>query len=186
MDATLLINGISLTVSFTALALTTIMAVRQLRSNRTNCQTANLTQVILKLNSEYRTREFQESEYYVLHRLPAEHKPGTGIFNLPLEAQIHVLRVGHLYADVGMVAALQAVDDDALLGVWHCRVRRTWTALEPYLTAERRLSKVDYWRYFEHLAVRAFRTDKQEILRRQKVQAFPATAEPRVPAVASG
>jgi len=169
MDAGTLTNAVALSVSVLALTMSTLLALRQLRTTRASGQDANHTQVLLRLNGEYRTDEFQASEEFVLERLAEEHDPELGIGRLPAEARRHVRRVGHYYADYGMLAALPTVDSDRIVGVVHFRVREAWVALEPYVKAERRDRGNSYWRYFEHLACLAAVVDKEALLANQRL-----------------
>jgi hypothetical protein len=169
MDAGTLTNAFALSVSVLALSVSTLMAVRQLRTTRASGQDSNHTQVLLRLNGEYRSDEFQESEEFVLDRLADEHDPALGIARLPSKARRHVRRVGHYYADYGMLAALPTVDSDRIVGVVHFRVREAWSVLEPYVLAERRARGNFYWRYFEHLACLAAVVDKEKLLAGQRL-----------------
>jgi hypothetical protein len=169
MDAGTLTNAVALSVSMLALTMSTVLAVRQLRTTRATGQDSNHTQVLLRLNGEYRTDEFQASEEFVLDRLADTHDPELGIGRLPSEARRHVRRVGHYYADYGMLAALPTVDSDRIVGVVHFRVREAWAALEPYTRAERRIRGNSYWRYFEHLACLAAVVDKEKLLSEQRL-----------------
>jgi hypothetical protein len=65
MDVGALYNSITLSVSLTALAMSSVLTVRQLRTARTASQDANITQALLCLNGEYRSDEFRESEDFV-------------------------------------------------------------------------------------------------------------------------
>ena len=165
MDAGTLTNTIALSVSVLALTISTVLAVRQIRSTRASGRDANHTQVLLRLNGEYRSDEFQESEEYVLEHLAEEHDPELGTSRLPSEARRHVRRVGHYYADYGMLATLPTVDSERIVGVVHFRVREAWAALEPWIRAERRSrGSTTYWRYFEHLACLATVVDKPRLI----------------------
>lgn len=184
MDAGTVTNVIALSVSVLALTLSTALAVRQLRTTRASGRDANHTQVLLRLNGEYRGDEFQESEEYVLDRLAAEHDPELGIDLLPAEARRHVRRVGHYYADYGMLAALPTVDSERIVGVVHYRVRAAWAALEPWVRAERRArGSATYWRYFEHLACLATVVDKPGLIAGQRLLSIDELEPDRVAAI---
>lgn len=180
MDPGTLTNAVAVSVSVLALAMTTALAVRQLRTTSASGRDANHTQVLLRLNGEYRTDEFQASEDYVLGRLAEEHDPALGIGRLPAAARWHVRRVGHYYADYGMLAALPMVDSDRIVGVVHFRVREAWLALEPYIRAERRARGNSYWCYFEHLACLAAAVDKEQLIAKQGLLSVDALAADRL------
>jgi hypothetical protein len=181
MDTGTLTNAVALSVSVLALTMSTLLAIRQLRTTRAAGQDSNHTQVLLRLNGEYRTDEFQASEEFVLERLAEEHDPGLGIGRLPSEARRHARRVGHYYADYGMLSALPTVDSDRIVGVVHFRVREAWVALEPYVRAERReRGSNSYWRYFEHLACLAAVVDKERLLADQRLLSVEGLEADRV------
>ncbi|WP_433730116.1 hypothetical protein ACQP2Y_19225 [Actinoplanes sp. CA-051413] len=146
---------------------------------------SNHTQVLLRLNGEYRTDEFQASEEFVLDRLAEAHDPELGIARLPSEARRHVRRVGHYYADYGMLAALPTIDSDRIVGVVHFRVREAWAVLEPYTRAERRIRGNSYWRYFEHLACLAAVVDKEKLLSDQRLMCCESLGADAVAAIRS-
>ena len=183
MDAGTLTNAVAVSVSVLALTVSTLLAVRQLRTNRLSGQDTNHTQVLLSLNGEYRSDAFQASEEFVLDRLADEYDTELGIGRLPSEARRHVRRVGHYYADYGMLAALPTVDSDRIVGVVHFRVREAWSVLEPFVQAERRARGNTYWRYFEHLACLAAVVDKEKMLADQRLLSVEKLEADRIAAI---
>ncbi|AGZ45001.1 hypothetical protein [Actinoplanes friuliensis] len=180
MDVGALYNSITLSVSLTALAMSSVLTVRQLRTARTASQDANITQALLCLNGEYRSDEFRESEDFVLHRLAEECSSDLGVADLPFEARRHVCRVGHFYGDYGMLAALPTYDQARILGCVHYRVREAWSVLEPFAVAERQVRGNSYWSYFENLAFLATKVDKQQVLDSQGLRRFDGARWPSV------
>ncbi len=170
MDAATMYNTVTLSTSLTALVISTLLAAHQIRTAGRSSHDANITHALLTLNGEYRSDAFRDSEDFVLNRLAAECSPKLGIADLPLEARRHVYRVGHFYADYGMLAALPTYDERRLLAVVHYRAREAWESLEPFLRAERKIRGNMYWSYFEHLALLASSANKLAILESQGIR----------------
>jgi hypothetical protein len=167
MDAGMTVNAIAIAISIIALAASSFIAISQLRTSRS----ANLALVTLEhLTRETRTDDFMESEDFVLCRLNSEHSPDAGIYGLPKEARKHVQRIGQYYAGLGIVSVFRATEGALLLGAIHWRVQVAWSALEPYVRAERAIRNNQYLSYFEHLACLAHDVDKAEVLSKQKIR----------------
>ena len=122
MDVGMVYNLIALSVSTAALAVSTLLAVRQMQTARSSCQDSNITLALTSLNAEYRSKSFRRSEYFVLNRLSNGYDPGAGVSGLPEDVQEHVIRVGHFYGDYGMLAILPTYDRNRIIGVIHGRV----------------------------------------------------------------
>ncbi len=90
MDAATIKDIITLSVSMTALAITIVLANRQIRLARSVCRDTNSTKALLALNAEYRTDEFRRCEDFVLHHLATEHKTGLGVYFSYLENLAYV------------------------------------------------------------------------------------------------
>ena len=143
-----------------------VLTIRQHRISLSASRDSHTRTLLLSLSAEYRSDDFQQSEYYVLHRLASEFGPEAGLSDLSPEARTHVCRVGHHYGDYGMLMMLPTADRPQILSYVHGRVQRAWRLLQAYAEVERTLScdTEAYWSYFENLAFLAARTDKLRIL----------------------
>ncbi|MFI7547832.1 hypothetical protein [Actinoplanes sp. NPDC049599] len=163
---------IALPTSVTALAVSTAMALRQYRITRSTSRDSHTRTTLMSLNAEFRTDSFQHSLDYVLRHLAADFTPDHGISGLPLEARVHVYRVGHLYGDYGILAVLPTADRELILSYVHGRVLEAWKKLQPYAEQERTRGCGTYWSYFENLAHLAATADKPRILDRLGLRRF--------------
>lgn len=172
MDVGSVQQMVALPTSVAALAVSTVMALRQYRITRSTSHDSN-NRTLMVLNAEFRTDVFQRSLDYVLRRLTAEFPSDRGISGLPLKARIHVYRVGHHYGDYGILAVLPTTNRDHVLSYVHGRVLEAWEKLHPYLEEERLKGCCDtYWSYFENLARLAANTDKRRVLDRLGLRRF--------------
>jgi hypothetical protein len=144
-----LANIVAAVGSTTAVVVTAVFAVRQLRS----AQTANHTLVAIELLSRERSRdEFLRAEDFVLNEL-ADRYPqlDVSVSDLPAEARRHVTRLSLYYNGLGQMLAFAAVDPKLLMGTISYRSRQAWRVLEPYILAERARRGEMYLSHFEHL-----------------------------------
>jgi hypothetical protein len=177
MDQGMMFNTAALGTSLVAVTTSTLLAVRHLRT----VQATNPTLVIVELlTRERRSSEFLGSEDYVLRRLAVEHQPDQGINGLPPEARGHALRIGLYYTNLGMLSAFRGAHSTVLLSAVWWNVQVTWSVLEPYILAERRLRNNLYMSYFEHLVCLASTTDKATLLQRQGLRRLPHTTASQV------
>jgi len=175
MDVGSVQQVVALPISVAALAVSTVMALRQYRITRSTSHDTN-NRTLMTLNAEFRTDAFQRSLDYVLNLLAVEFPGDRGISDLPLEARIHVYRVGHHYGDYGILAVLPTANRDQVLSYVHGRALEAWEKLQPYLAQERSTGCCDtYWSYFENLAYLATRNDKPRILDRLGLRRFDGT-----------
>jgi hypothetical protein len=143
----LAVNFAAIVISLSALALSAFFGSRQLRS----MQKANSTVVAIELlTRECRSAEFLESEEYVLHELSKE-SPDNGVNGLPPEHRRHVSRVGLYFSSLGALSVFGGIETRMIVALVPARARRAWSALEPYILAERRLASPTYLSFFEHL-----------------------------------
>ncbi|WP_127505562.1 DUF4760 domain-containing protein [Actinoplanes solisilvae] len=141
------LNITAIIISLTAVALSAFFGLRQLRS----MQRANSTMVTIELlTRECRTNEFLESEEFVLYELPKA-SPGNGVTGLTPLQRRHATRVGLFYSSLGVLASTGGVETKMIVAIVPNRARRAWTALEPYIRAERTLRSPTYVSFFEHL-----------------------------------
>jgi hypothetical protein len=167
-------NVIALAVSIAAFAVSSIFAIKQLRSARI----ANNTAVTIELLArEWRTEEFLESEDFVLNKLAKEYSPDQGISGLPFEVRKHVTRFAQFYSSLGMMWVFDAIDKSLIMSTVSHRVQAAWVASEPYIIAERRIGKPVYLSFFEHLACVASEADTLQLQRSLGLRNFRPASE---------
>ncbi len=175
---------IALVTSVVALVISTLFAVRQLRS----AKTANNTTVAVELLSrELLSAWFQESEAYIVERLAGEHESSGGIEGLPLDARAHVYRVGWFYASLAHLVAFGAINERMVISIVKFRLNQVWRVLAPYVRAERALRNPSSMIFFEDLACRAEDFDDAELQHKLRLRRFddvdvpPTRAEKHAP-----
>jgi hypothetical protein len=156
VNAGIVFNAAAIVISLVALAASIFIGARQVRIMR---KSNSAIVAIELLTQECRREIFLASEHYVLKELRAEHEPDAGVDALPDEARRHVTRLAQYYSSLGMMVALDVVDQTLLISAAHYRVRRAWAILEPYVLTERARRKSTYMAYFEHLAAVAGESD---------------------------
>jgi hypothetical protein len=155
----LAVNLIAVLISISAIALSSLFAVHQLRSMRRSDDTLVAIELLTR---ECRTNEFLESEEFVCHEL-SKNPPGGGVSGLPSEFRRHVTRVGLYYTSLGVLSVFGGLQEKMVISLMPSRVRRAWFALEPYIMEERALQSPTYLSYFEHLVCMIAEADLAEI-----------------------
>ncbi|MFI7585491.1 hypothetical protein ACIB24_00275 [Spongisporangium articulatum] len=125
-------NVVTLGVSLTALALSTLLAARQAGAQ----ERANMA-VISDLNLHGQQREWHEAFYFVTMELEATHSPERGVRALPAPAQDAVYRVLYYFHGIALMVKLGVLKDPRILDIYHHRVLFAWKRLEPFVKAER-------------------------------------------------
>lgn len=169
MDGSQVANGVALVLSFVAVAVSTIFALRQSRL----MQQANLLPVLIGMFAEFREPAFKEHlafiETELWERCPREH---GGIDDLPVEVRRHVIPVMTFFAGVGMLVKYGIVNEIIAASYMRGSTLAAWSRLAPYIYNERsRRADTTYFLFFEHLAsvvseYRSDRLDKELRLRR--------------------
>jgi hypothetical protein len=191
MNLGMLTNITALVVSISALVVSIIFALRQLKSAKTS---NDMVVAVELLSREIASDRFRESEDYIIERLPQEHSPDLGVWKLPSEARSHVYRIAWYYTSLGHLAVFGAVDERLILSMVSYRLRRSWFVLEPYIRTERAIRKAPFFAFFEHIACRASQTPASEVHRQLNLltfsdsngsggRAFPGEGEFRSPQV---
>jgi hypothetical protein len=174
VNSGIIMNIIALVVAVAAFAVSSIFAIKQLRSARI----ANNTAVTIELlGREWRTDEFLESEDFVLNKLANEYSPDEGISGLPFEVRRHVTRFAQFYSSLGMMWVFDAIDKSLIMSTVSYRVKAAWAALEPYIVAERRIGRPVYLSFFEHLACVASEADTLQLQRSLGLRNFRPASE---------
>ena len=167
-------NVIALAVSAAAFTVSSIFAIKQLRSARI----ANNTAVTIELLArEWRTEEFLESEDFVLNKLAKEYSPDKGVSGLPFEMRRYVTRFAQFYSSLGMMWVFDAVDKSLIMSTVSYRVQAAWIALEPYIMTERRMGRPAYLTFFEHLACVTSEADTLQLQRSLGLRSFGPASE---------
>ncbi|GAA4928816.1 hypothetical protein HD597_004400 [Nonomuraea thailandensis] len=156
MDSSLLLNLVALFVSVTAVAISGIFALRQIRT----AEHANHIPVVIDLLTEFRSLKFNEDYYYVCNDLCAQHDPRLGISGLPEDAKEAVYSVAYYFQTFASLIAMRVVDKRATMTLLYRRVVQVWGALEPYVLREREIRGTEgawLFRILESLAGEAKR-----------------------------
>jgi hypothetical protein len=111
--------------------------------------------VVLNAFRESRDPEWFAAQEYVLTRLAVEFPEPVDVRGLPPRARAQVSAVGQFYDDLGKLVAHRMISQDLVIGAYGGAVTPLWDAVAPYVTGERTRYGLDYWVYFEDLAVRA-------------------------------
>ncbi|WP_305786284.1 DUF4760 domain-containing protein [Symbioplanes lichenis] len=159
MGAQTLLAAFAVVISIAALAVSSALSWRQLRSMRS----ANHVPVAIEmLTRAYGNPEFQRAELDMLARLPTL-DPKAGFSGLPESLLTTSLQVIAFYDSMGILVAFGCVDEVLVLSSINFRIRRVWRTLEPFVLAERRLRQGLYLDFLEDLAARAEQSDPQRL-----------------------
>jgi hypothetical protein len=148
MNPSMALNLAALAISVFALVVSGLLA----RQQSTMMRHGNELPVLVDLLQEFRLRDFQAAEHYVLNNLSAENDPSTGTSDMPETPRLAVNYVVSFFISLGTLAYHQMVDEEIVVAQFGFRARRAWEALEEYIDQERRIrSDPFYARPFEHL-----------------------------------
>lgn len=151
MDESSILIIISLIISLVALLTAALLAIRQSILMRHT----NELPIFIELTQEFRSRDFQRAEEYVLNQLAAEHSADLGISGLPEDAKAAVTTVLIFFNTFGAYVYFGLADEKIVVSLYAYRANRAWVALEPYIFAERRFRNDDYHvSFFEDLVCR--------------------------------
>lgn len=154
MDATIALNLAALAISVTALTMTALLTMRQIRV----ASGANHLPVILNAFREIRSGGWFEAEDYILRRLAQEHSADCGWRGLPPSTRAQVTTIGLYFDDLGKLVAHEVIDQRLVIGAHGTIIVRLWDVLAPYVYAERQSQGNYFWVYFEDLAARTAET----------------------------
>lgn len=144
---------VAIVVSLLALCTSTLLAARQVSLMRR----ANDIPAVVQLLSEFRSRQFHDDYIYVTTRLRAEHDPQLGITALPDPAKSAVLSVAYYYQNFAFLIGFEILDERKVMAVLRTRIIDTWSAIGPYVLAERTKNPPTFLTMLEALAERASR-----------------------------
>jgi hypothetical protein len=148
MDPSMTLNLAALATSVVALVVSGLLARRQ----STMMRHGNELPVLVDLLQEFRSRDFQAAEDYVLNKLATENDPLSGTTELPDAPRMAVNYVASFFTALGALAHYQMVDEEIVVAHFGFRARRAWNALEKYIDQERQIRNDPFYaRPFEHL-----------------------------------
>ena len=153
-DATIVLNIAALAISLTALVISMLLGLRQLRV----ASGGNHLPVVLDAFQHTRSAAWFDAQEYVLTELATEHEPKCGHRGLPEQARTHANTIGLFYDDVGKLVAHGMIDQSLVIGAYGTNIVRLWDALAPYIYTERQRYGLHFWIYFEDLAARTAAT----------------------------
>ncbi|GAA1259033.1 hypothetical protein GCM10009665_56480 [Kitasatospora nipponensis] len=165
----MLINVVSLIVSIMALAVSGLLALRQLRS----AQSANILAMILSGFSESRDPAYAEAIEYVLYRLRDDYPQPMSYLAFAEPHKAHVRRVALFFDDLGKLVAHGVVDEKLIIGAYGRSLLRAWTVLAPFVYLERSEHQRTPMRYFEDLAHRVDRTSPDTVYANLRLGQLP-------------
>jgi hypothetical protein len=174
VNATIVLNLAALAISLTALVISILLALRQLRLASGKIHLP----VVLDAFKETRSEAWFEAQEYVLTELAQEHKPDYGHRGLPEQARTHVNTIGLFYDDLGKLVAHGMVNQSLVIGAYGTNIVRLWDALAPYVYTERREHGLHFWIYFEDLAARTAATHPEVVYADLRLRSRPPRHEP--------
>jgi hypothetical protein len=149
MDSSTVLNLVAFATSIVALVVSGLLA----RQQSTMMRHGNELPVLVDLLQEFRSRDFQEAEHYVLNRLAAETDPSSGSTELPVDPRLAVNYVASFFTSLGALVCHRMVDEEIVVAQFGFRARRAWCVLEKYVDRERQIRHDPFYaRPFEHLA----------------------------------
>jgi hypothetical protein len=144
MDASSILNVLAVAVSFGALAVSLVFATRQTRI----MWQSNQVPLFVDLITEFRSKEFQHAEQYVLHKLGKEHSPDNGLLGLPDPARFAAATVQSFFGTVGQPVMHGIISEASTVSTIGQRGSRVWDELEPFIAEERRIRGDDDFAMF--------------------------------------
>jgi hypothetical protein len=165
----MVLNLAALTISLTALVISILLTLRQLRL----ASGGNHLPVVLDGFKETRSAAWFEAQEYVLTELAKEHEPDCGHRGLPEQARTHANTIGLFYDDLGKVVAHGMIDQSLVIGSYGTNIVRLWDALAPYVYTERRKHGLHFWIYFEDLAARTAATHPEVVYADLRLRSRP-------------
>ncbi len=127
------LNIAALLASFLALAVSSLLALRQSRLMRD----ANQLPVVIDLFRELRADTFITREQEVWSSLPGDKDPSKGFGGIPTPLRTYVYDICLFYQTVAYLVNFNVVDDKLAYTALHYRILRTWSSVEPFVRGER-------------------------------------------------
>ncbi len=135
MDCSLVLNVVAVIVAFGALAVSLIFAMRQTRIMRQS----NQVPLFVDLIQEFRSKDFQRAEQYVLCKLRKENSPEKGVLGLQDEARFASTTIQSFFGVLGHLVMDDIISEASTVSTLGYRANRLWTELAPFIAGERKL-----------------------------------------------
>jgi hypothetical protein len=132
-NLSLIFNTAALAASFAALTVSTLMAIRQVRTARH----ANQLPVIVEIFREMGSSDAYQRERTLFDGLPSQ-DPKLGVEGLPEPLRSCVYQVGNYYLMLSYLTLLEILDHRLAVLPIHYRAVRVWNAIAPFVYEERR------------------------------------------------
>jgi hypothetical protein len=174
MDTNLALNVVALAFSLVAIAVSSIIALRQVKI----MQHSNLLPVMIDMFREFRAPEFKKHMDYIGESLwkEAPHE-SFGTSNLPEPARLHVTPVASFFNTVGVLVANEVITDLTVASYMGGSTIRAWSRLAPYIRNERtRRHDENYYLFFEHLAFLVSENPPSRLNARLKLRTMPVSS----------
>lgn len=126
--------------------------IEELELTRAAMQRSASLPVVVDLFREFRTEEQRTSRDFVTHKLGSvTHGP---VSLLAPDVRDHVERVSHFFDNLGLLVAYDLANEALVAGFMGSSALHSWTAIEPFIRAERESRGSGYQEYFEDLVSR--------------------------------
>jgi len=153
-----------------------VVSVLVARSQSQLSRREQLLPVVSEILREAVTPEFRANRNFIVERLATDHpQPADGMRGLPPEASARVRHVMSYLNNVGLLVANESVSAQLVSSVMGGSVINVWTAVAPYVYAERVLRGEDpnYYGYLEDLAVTVHEIGPDELATKLKLRKWP-------------
>lgn len=134
----------SLVISIAALTLaltSTLFSIWFNQKQLVQFKKENHFPVVAEVFAKFQKAEFHDQYDYVVNRLRHDHDPSHGLLGLPQPAKDWVIDQAYFYQTLAALKGLNVLDETDNLGNLHLRIVEVWTAIEPYVDAERRRTR---------------------------------------------
>lgn len=174
MDVTIVLNLATLAISLTALVISILLTLRQIRVASGGIHLP----VVLQAFNHSRSAAWFEAQEYVLTTLAQEHPADSGWRDLPEQARTYANTIGLFYDDLGKLVAHGVIDQSMVIGSYGTNIVRLWDALAPFVYTERRKHGLHFWIYFEDLAARTAFARPETVYADLRLQSRPPRQKP--------
>jgi hypothetical protein len=152
-------NIISLVLSFAAVVVAVLVALRQAKAARNS----DSLLAMLQLFDEYRKDDLKKARGIVF-RLPDSVIQSGRMRDLPRESRIAAERVAHYFDHVALLMAFDLIPVEPMVAFFGLGCHQLWLKLAPLIDAERQTRDDDqYLAYFEAFAALYSRHEEQTI-----------------------
>ena len=132
-DMSTVLNVAALMASLLALAISSVLALRQSRLMRH----ANELPVVIDLFRELRADTFIVREQEIWNALPGHKDPSKGFEGIPAPLRTYVFDISLFYQTVAYLVNFKMIDNRLAYTALHYRILRTWSSVEPFVRGER-------------------------------------------------